>query len=119
MKTLASIVALYLFIIQMTVKLSKDLKHNIISLSKHNNKQATSSSKVVQGSFSPNVTVLVNATKNLIHTKVAFGDWVLDSNPEKPNWIWAIIRDVPTTIGISLNQAAREGLKEVSSSIDL
>lgn len=119
MKTLASIVALYLFIIQMTVKPLEDLKHNIISLSKRNNKQATSSSKVVWGSFSPNVTVLANAAKNLIRTKVAFGDWVLDSNLEKPNWIWAIIRDVPTTIGISLNQAAREGLKEVSSSIDL
>ena len=119
MKTLASIVALYLFIIQMTVKPLEDLKHNIISLSKRNNKWATSSSKVVWGSFSPNITVLANAAKNLIRTKVAFGDWVLNSNPEKPNWIWAIIRDVPTTIEISLNQAAREGLKEVSSSIDL
>jgi len=76
----------------MTVTPDKDLKYNIASLSKSNNKRATGSSKVVRGSFSPNVTVLANATKNLIRTKVAFGDWVLDSNPEKPNWIWEMFQ---------------------------
>ena len=71
------------------------------------------------GKFSDNVTVLANAAKNLIHTKVAFGNWVLDSNPEKTNWIWSIINEVPAMIGISLLNAAQEGIKEASRNVAL
>ena len=105
----------------MIVELPDGAKPTSTQGSKRNKvKQSSgSSAKVVRSQFSDNVTILADAAKNLIHTKVAFGDWVLDSNPDKPNWVWGIIKNVPTTIGISLNQVAQDGLQEALRDVTL
>ena len=105
----------------MTVELPDGAKPTSTQGSKRNKvKQSSgSSTKVVRSQFSDNVTILTDAAKNLIRTKVAFGDWVLDSNPDKPNWVWGIIKNVPTAIGISLNQAAQDGLQEALRDVTL
>jgi len=94
-----------------------DIKPDVKAFLKPNN--SGGSSKVNQGNFSDNITVLANATKNLIHTKVVFGNWVLDSNHEKTNWIWSIINKVPAMIGISLKNTAQEGIKEALRNVAL
>ncbi|KAF8798224.1 hypothetical protein BYT27DRAFT_7218505 [Phlegmacium glaucopus] len=103
--------------VMITLETSEDVKPDVKALLKCN--RLGGSSKVVQGNFSDNVTVLADAAKTLICTKVAFGDWVLDSNPEKMTWIWSIINEVPGMIGISLRGAAQEGIKEASRDVAL
>ncbi|KAF8871015.1 hypothetical protein CPB84DRAFT_1754198 [Gymnopilus junonius] len=45
--------------------------------------------------------------------KICFGNWKLNSNPEKPNWIWTIIAEMPDALGVSSCPRATEGLKQL------
>ena len=70
--------------------------------------------KIKRTHFSSNIAILADCGKNLIRTRVAFGDWVLDIDPGKPEWVWKIINDTLSTVALSSRDAARQGLKTVS-----
>ena len=70
--------------------------------------------KIKRTDFPSNIAILANGGKNLIRTRVAFGDWVLDIDPGKPEWVWKIINDTPSTVALSSRDEARQGLKVVS-----
>ncbi len=70
--------------------------------------------KIKRTDFPSNVAILANGGKNLIRTRIAFGDWVLDIDPGKPEWVWKIIKDTPSTVAMSSRDTALQGLKTVS-----
>ena len=72
--------------------------------------------KIKRTHFSSNIAILADCGKNLICTCVAFGDWVLDIDPGKPEWVWKIINDTLSTVALSSRDAARQGLRTVSGS---
>ncbi|KAF8173626.1 hypothetical protein BJ912DRAFT_1065110 [Pholiota molesta] len=79
---------------------------------------ATSTSltgKVKRSDFPPNVVLLADSAKNLIRTRVCFGDWVLESDPRKQDWVWGIINDCPKTMNPSSQTSANQALQLLSS----
>ena len=75
-----------------------------------------SGGKVKHTDFPPDIAILADSGKNLIRSHICFGDWVLDSDPGKADWIWKIINEAPDHVALSAQLAAKKGLKMVSSS---
>ncbi|KAF8869528.1 hypothetical protein CPB84DRAFT_1755006 [Gymnopilus junonius] len=73
-----------------------------------------SSSKATRDNFSCSELIfLADTAKSWLHTQICFGNWVLDSDSKKADWIWSIITDVPNILGESGNAKANEALKVV------
>ncbi|KAF8909032.1 hypothetical protein CPB84DRAFT_1843373 [Gymnopilus junonius] len=76
--------------------------------------KSSGGTKVVREQFSsPEVLALADAAKSHLHTQICFGNWKLDSDPEKPDWIWTIIAETPSALGVSSHPRATEGLKQL------
>ncbi|PPQ82768.1 hypothetical protein CVT26_000179 [Gymnopilus dilepis] len=78
--------------------------------------KSSGGTKVVREQFSsPEVLALADAAKSHLRTQICFGNWKLDSDPEKPDWIWTIIAETPSALGVSSRPRATEGLKQLLS----
>ncbi|KAF8905589.1 hypothetical protein CPB84DRAFT_1844990 [Gymnopilus junonius] len=76
--------------------------------------KSSGGTKVVREQFSsPEVLALADVAKSHLRTQICFGNWKLDSDPEKPDWIWTIIAETPSALGVSSRPRATEGLKQL------
>ncbi|KAF8911456.1 hypothetical protein CPB84DRAFT_1841969 [Gymnopilus junonius] len=76
--------------------------------------KSSGGTKVVREQFSsPEVLALANAAKSHLRMQICFGNWKPNSNPEKPDWIWTIIAEMPSALGVSSRPRATEGLKQL------
>ncbi|KAF8870154.1 hypothetical protein CPB84DRAFT_1855768 [Gymnopilus junonius] len=81
------------------------LEHASVSPSLSSTKTEVSSASTAKKAVPP---------KSSGGTKViCFGNWKLDSDPEKPDWIWTIIAETPSALGVSSRPRATEGLKQL------
>ena len=76
---------------------------------------AANGGKVKRSDFPPNIRPLADAAKCYLRTRICFGDWVMESDPERQKWIWDIILDTPQALGASLAGNTASALKILSS----
>jgi len=74
-----------------------------------------SGGKIKCTDFPPEVVVIADKSKNLLHCNLTFGNWVLDSDIDKLDWVWKIINKTPGSMGSSARDVATKGLKMVSA----
>jgi hypothetical protein len=77
---------------------------------------SSKASKVVRDQFSsPEILQLADACKSHLRTQICFGNWTLDSDMSKPDWIWSIITGTPALLGETGRATAMKALQLVEN----
>ncbi|KAF8878971.1 hypothetical protein CPB84DRAFT_1852208 [Gymnopilus junonius] len=74
--------------------------------------QSEKNYKVVLDNFkSSDVLALAERAKCYLRTQICFGNWVLDSDEKRPNWVWSILNETPSILPPIASAMAAKGLE--------
>ncbi|KAF8880704.1 hypothetical protein CPB84DRAFT_1851787 [Gymnopilus junonius] len=80
----------------------------------------TGNGKVTREHFmSSEVHMLADLAKSYLYTQVCFGNWVLDSDTNKMDWLWTVIGETPTALGPASQATANAGLQAMAKDNDI
>jgi len=79
----------------------------------------SSTHKITQHQFSPNLCLLVDAAEKQLRSNMVHADWVLDSDIGKEEWIWNALLTAVDTAPEARKAALQNALLDLSRDEDL